>query len=727
MQPSSMPCRGRRGALLLLVLSMLTLFLMIGTLMIVLATRARTTARAFADATATGGSRQLEARGLLEKALMVLLRGQADGGQPGTVPESLLADRYGQGIEGTLTDATGQGSPLLQATITGVGGNPAVLVGRVVTFLPEQSDAAAPASYRIVDVQGTTFTLANLRSAVPSTLPKKNCRAVVNGRDFSGPAPNEPYDAFDAANPFLAQLKVAGNDGTITVQRPSFASAGGGQPEVDNDGDGVADGVWLAAVLPKRPAPGGGEFTYDVSYLVVDLDGRINLNTHGVEGGTKPGPADVDAGPVVPIGIWNRVLDGAPPGQFQGVSASQRRQPPVLRDPADGRFTGGNRSPYGLRLDFEGPRGRGLQSGRADGNLYSFGELERILRQFDRDASTLPPRLAAVLDSSAQAVRMLVTTDSWDTPGLTGPTAATVLAKLPNPNPDLPREVRMGLRFMIDRTLDDDDSKQAFFEEFYAVVVAAGVPGPQAAQWVANVIDFCDADLQKGQYELPGGAGGNVQGAEPEPVALGRLGTSWNTGKIRSPADLLAIPKDSPTDLEQRLRDNNLLGMKSLAVEHPEILEAVTVSSPFAGSVNVGPANNPLCQWREPGRVNVNTCNERVFEGLLRENQTNPFQNTPARSSSQLLLAEPLVFASNARDILSVNRDRAERLATSGTVRSNVFAVWITLKVTSADPNQEPSLHRLFAIIDRSIPVAYLTPGQDLNARDAVRVLKHLE
>ena len=35
-----------------------------------------------------------------------------------------------------------------------------------------------------------------------------------------------------------------------------------------------------------------------------------------------------------------------------------------------------------------------------------------------------------------------------------GTTAATVLAKLPNPNPDLPREVRMGLRFMIDRTLE---------------------------------------------------------------------------------------------------------------------------------------------------------------------------------------------------------------------------------------------------------------------------------
>ena len=79
------PHRGRRGALLLLVLSMLTLFIMIGTLMLVLAIRARSTSRAFADAVAGSGNRAA-ARGLLEEALMRLLRGVPPpvGGPPPT-------------------------------------------------------------------------------------------------------------------------------------------------------------------------------------------------------------------------------------------------------------------------------------------------------------------------------------------------------------------------------------------------------------------------------------------------------------------------------------------------------------------------------------------------------------------------------------------------------------------------------------------------------------------
>ena len=77
----------RRGALLLLVLSMLTLFLMIGTLMLVLATRARTTARAFADVISEGGLANLAARDLLDEALMVLLRGRQPSPAPAPPPK----------------------------------------------------------------------------------------------------------------------------------------------------------------------------------------------------------------------------------------------------------------------------------------------------------------------------------------------------------------------------------------------------------------------------------------------------------------------------------------------------------------------------------------------------------------------------------------------------------------------------------------------------------------
>jgi hypothetical protein len=70
---------------------------------------------------------------------------------------------------------------------------------------------------------------------------------------------------------------------------------------------------------------------------------------------------------------------------------------------------------------------------------------------------------------------------------------------------------------------------------------------------------------------------------------------------------------------------------------------------------------------------------------------------------------------------------QAIRLANTATVRSNVFAVWITVKITDDSPNApSPVTKRLFAIIDRSIPVGY-SPNQDLNVRDTIRLKRYLD
>ena len=53
-------------------------------------------------------------------------------------------------------------------------------------------------------------------------------------------------------------------------------------------------------------------------------------------------------------------------------------------------------------------------------STFSIAELERILRANDPDALQLPQRLAAGLEDAAQISRMTITTDSWDTPALTG-------------------------------------------------------------------------------------------------------------------------------------------------------------------------------------------------------------------------------------------------------------------------------------------------------------------
>jgi len=67
------------------------------------------------------------------------------------------------------------------------------------------------------------------------------------------------------------------------------------------------------------------------------------------------------------------------------------------------------------------------------------------------------------------------------------------------------------------------------------------------------------------------------------------------------------------------------------------------------------------------------------------------------------------------------------RLANTATIRSQVFAVWITVKTTDDSPNApSPVTRRMFAIIDRSIPVGY-APGQDLNVRDTIRLKRYLD
>jgi hypothetical protein len=70
---------------------------------------------------------------------------------------------------------------------------------------------------------------------------------------------------------------------------------------------------------------------------------------------------------------------------------------------------------------------------------------------------------------------------------------------------------------------------------------------------------------------------------------------------------------------------------------------------------------------------------------------------------------------------------QAIRLANTATIRSQVFAVWITVKITDDSPNApSPVTKRMFAIIDRSIPVGY-APGQDLNVRDTIRLKRFLD
>ncbi len=54
-----------------------------------------------------------------------------------------------------------------------------------------------------------------------------------------------------------------------------------GQWDVDNDGDGIREGIWIPSGLPIRVDKNGRAYATMYSYTILDLDGRVNVNTAG--------------------------------------------------------------------------------------------------------------------------------------------------------------------------------------------------------------------------------------------------------------------------------------------------------------------------------------------------------------------------------------------------------------------------------------------------------------
>jgi hypothetical protein len=161
-----------------------------------------------------------------------------------------------------------------------------------------------------------------------------------------------------------------------------------------------------------------------------------------------------------------------------------------------------------------------------------------------------------------------------------------------------------------------------------------------------------------------------------------------------------------------------------------------------------------LPRWREPGRINVNTAvanpgntpadlNNGVWQALLGPGSaainsgTNPFATAqPAESMAEMLTLrsgstvyyEPATAGLTARDDNEFFRQaRAIRLSNVATIRSHVFAIWITVRITDTSPAASaPVYRRMFAIVDRSIPVGF-APGETLNVRDTVRLQRFLD
>lgn len=594
----------RRGVLLLLVLSVLTLFLIMGATLLAVANRARTASRGFETAASNQEGASPIPRAMLDDALFLLIRGSKQAAVQAILTESLLKDMY-------TTDNN---------------------------LVP----------YRV-----------------------------------------ESYDSFDSANTFLTKIA---DDGT--VGRAAFE--GTRTKEVDNDGDSVMDGVWLANVLPKITGAGGGQLSFRVSYLVLDLDSRINVNAHG-GGGSPVGPASIDGSSLTAFAgnRWTVMQNGGTPAA--STMTMNLRQPPVLGQAILGRGS----SAYALRLDREAPRPAAL-TGTVAQNPFTIGELERVLRPFDRDWSALPPRLAAILDDLDNSARRTVTTDSWDVTYRTGAAAPTAnTATVPKSNIS---SIPAG-------------NKQAFATALFdAIAIPPTSPAvvaadPVTAQWVANVAEFWDP---------ASGASALMIGGSPytgvKPAVLGGAGGDWSAG-ITNMGDLMGVPKGTQTQVTDILTGNQPGPLESLVAQSPAILEAVGMASQFA-------ATTAQDATREPGRINANTCNANVWDALA--GQAGITQPAPPLLNIGDIIRKSAFTPAGVYDIRGLDRGLANRFSSAATVRSNVFAVWITLEVTDgASTAGSPTCHRLFAIVDRSIPVDFVE-GENKNVSKTIRLERFL-
>jgi hypothetical protein len=324
----------------------------------------------------------------------------------------------------------------------------------------------------------------------------------------------------------MGQLNSLVNPTAPNIDHPNFTGSnpnfnpfwdgvtvGAGQWDVDNDGDGVPDSVWVDLGLPVRSTSDGRMYKPLFAILCTDLDGRLNLNAHGSllqANGTLPGtvapswgtlagnplptdplpanltqrglgfgPAEINLGGIlganylpllqgngtyegryggdtnklpglsggsdekliankwfeyagdnngancwwgfltmpsgVGAGLYTRDSFGSPPDPFgRGAIGLDTAGRPLYMNGMGGSLVG---TPYELNLGQQAPRG--LSSSTVD-NPFSVAELERILRPFDKDATTLPARLATLaptlLPAAATANRLNVTTESWDLP-----------------------------------------------------------------------------------------------------------------------------------------------------------------------------------------------------------------------------------------------------------------------------------------------------------------------
>jgi len=394
--------RQKRGIVLLVVISLLTLFILLGVTYTLVATQYRDAARHESYRELYGDNPETEMELVIGQLLYdSLVRTSLQG-------HSLLGDLYGiDHVTGTVSSASaasGSGGQVMSLTYTSLSSPsdiPDYYVGRVITFT---SGNARGMSSRVMGYTPTSNTLL-VDATEGSLMPANGDQFLINGAPFNGtgfgfdtgtrrlsqvdannrlmsllphfaghttavsPNAGGPDEAWDAADPQNMALAYVPADQTRPIvpsfHRPDLAnywisSVGAGDVDlmrqiifrplradhpnftgsnpsfdpvngpwdVDNDGDGIADSIWIDPQLPVLTAPNGRRYKRLVALLIKDLDGRVNVNAAG-------NIYQVEPAPTTPANHPGFRADAALVGNYGVVPAGQLVQRGIGIGPAE--------------------------------------------------------------------------------------------------------------------------------------------------------------------------------------------------------------------------------------------------------------------------------------------------------------------------------------------------------------------------------------------------------
>ena len=130
-----------------------------------------------------------------------------------------------------------------------------------------------------------------------------NPPTVNDWRNINPLSTNNQLAAFawpDSASRILRPRNIDGHDAATFPDLVPSTATGQINYDVDNDGDGQTDSVWVDLGFPARPDPSGRLYKPLFAFMVIGLNGRIPLNTAGNLAGTVGGIENPPAPPRPP-------------------------------------------------------------------------------------------------------------------------------------------------------------------------------------------------------------------------------------------------------------------------------------------------------------------------------------------------------------------------------------------------------------------------------------------